>query len=142
MKAVFDTNVLISALITTGKPRILFSKVVEREIQLIISREILFEFSRVAADPRIRKYAKEENTIAFLEVIGRVAQLVKIESRFKAVKDDPNDDIILRTACDGKADAIVSGDKHLLSLGTFREIRILTVDQMLGLLSERKKNTL
>jgi len=44
----------------------------------------------------------------------------------------------LATAFDGKADYIVSGDKHLLSLGAFRGIRILNVDEMLTLLKEEK----
>ena len=44
----------------------------------------------------------------------------------------------LTTAFDGKADYIVSGDKHLLSLGAFRGIRILNVDEMLTLLKEEK----
>ncbi len=136
MKVVFDTNVLISALITTGKPKLLFQKAVNKQIQLVTSKAILTEFSEVADDPRIRKYVEQEDIIGFLEVIGRVANVVKLKSRFKAVKEDPADDIVLRTAFDGKADVIVSGDKHLLSLGTFRGIRILTVDQTLTLFNE------
>jgi uncharacterized protein len=138
MKVVFDTNVLISALITAGKPKLLFQKAVNKQIHLITSKSILTEFSEVAQDPRIRKYAEREDIIAFLEVIDKVAQVVKVKSRFKAIKEDPDDDVMLRTACDGKADFIVSGDKHLLSLGTFRGIRILTVNQALALLDHKK----
>jgi putative PIN family toxin of toxin-antitoxin system len=136
MNVVFDTNVLISALISTGKPRLLFNKAaVEKQTQLILSKAILTEFTRVADDPRIRKYAKQDDIIAFLKVLNKVGKMIRVRSRFKVLKADPEDDIILRTAFDGKADVIVSGDKHLLSLGTFRGIRILTIDQMLTLLS-------
>ena len=48
MKVVFDTNVLVSALITAGKPKELFYKVVEGQIQLVLSKDILKEFSEVA----------------------------------------------------------------------------------------------
>jgi putative PIN family toxin of toxin-antitoxin system len=134
MKIVFDTNVLISALITTGKPKELFKKAAQGQIQLIISKSILKEFSQVTEDPRIRKYANEDDVIGFVRVINRVAKIVNVTSQFKAVKEDPDDDIVVRTAFDGKANYIVSGDKHLLSLGTFRGIKILTVDEMLTLL--------
>jgi len=73
-----------------------------------------------------------------LRVINRVAKIVNVTSQFKAVKEDPDDDIVVRTAFDGKANYIVSGDKHLLSLGTFRGINILTADEMLTLLKEIK----
>jgi len=136
MKVVFDTNVLISALITTGKPKELFHKAVEGKIQLVLSKDILEEFSEVANDPRIRKYADEDDVVAFLKVIDGVAKIIRVKSRFKAVKEDPDDDVVLRTAFDGKVDCVVSGDRHLLALGEFRGIRILTVDKMLMLLKD------
>ncbi|KPV63085.1 MAG: hypothetical protein AOA65_1479 [Candidatus Bathyarchaeota archaeon BA1] len=43
--------------------------------------------------------------------------MVKVRPRFRVIKDDPDDDVILRTVHDRRADRIVSGDKHLLSLG-------------------------
>lgn len=105
---------------------------------MILSKKILTEFSEVADDPRIRKYVNQDDIVAFLRIIDKVAEITKVKSRFKAIKEDPDDDIVLRTAFDGKAEIIVSGDKHLLSLGAFREIRILTVDEMLTLLKEQK----
>ncbi len=60
---------------------------------------------------------------------------MQMKSRFKAVKEDPDDDIIVRTAYDGKADYIVSGDRHLLALKEFKGIKILTIDEMLGVLN-------
>ena len=138
MKAVFDTNVLISALITTGKPKELFHKAIEGQIQLVLSKSILEEFTKVCNDLRIRKYADQEDIIAFLRIIDTAAEITKVKSRFKAVTEDPDDDIILRTAFDGKADCIVSGDKHLLSIVTFRGIKTLTVKEMLELLKKEK----
>ena len=138
MNVVLDTNVLVSALIKTGKPRELFLKITEGRIQLILSRSILKEFSEVADDPRIRKYVGQDDIIAFLRIVGSVAKIVKVKSRFKVVKEDPDDDAVLRTAFDGKADCIVSGNNHLLSLGAFRGIRILTVDELLTSLKKEK----
>jgi putative PIN family toxin of toxin-antitoxin system len=138
MRVVFDTNVLISALITTGKPRDLFKHAIEGRIQLVTSKSILREFSQVSKDPRIRKYASEDDVIAFLKIIDKVAKITKVKSQFSVVKEDPDDDMVVRAAFDGKADYIVSGDKHLLLLAAYRGIRIINVDEMLTLLKEER----
>ncbi|MEM4312010.1 MAG: hypothetical protein QXX95_06450 [Nitrososphaerales archaeon] len=62
--------------------------------------------------------------------------MVRVRSKFKVIKEDPEDDVILRTAKDGRADYIVSGDKHLRSLGEFKGIKVLNVDEILKLLKE------
>ena len=133
MKVVLDTNVLISALIKAGKPRELFFRLAEEKM-LILSRQILEEFLEVAEDPRVKKYVKEQETAAFLNSLRDATKIVEVKSKFRAVKGDPDDDVFVNTAYDGKADYIVSGDNHLLSLGEFREIKIVTVDEMLKIL--------
>ena len=60
--------------------------------------------------------------------------MVTVKRSFGAVTEDPEDDIVLDTAYEGRASHIVSGDKHLLNLGRFRGIRIVTVNEMLELL--------
>ncbi|MGA3290928.1 MAG: putative toxin-antitoxin system toxin component, PIN family [Candidatus Bathyarchaeia archaeon] len=139
MRVVFDTNVLISALITTGKPKELFQMAAEKQIQLITSKEILKEFSEVADDPRIKKYVDEQDIIAFLKIIDIAAKIIKVKSQFREINEDPDDDVVLRTAFDSKADYIISGDKHLLSKGTFKGIKILTVSEILKLLKKQAK---
>ena len=134
MKIVLDTNVLISALIKVGKPRELVLKIAKGKVQLVLSREILDEFIQVTEDPRIRKYIEEDTKIKFLNTIGNISSVVRVKSKLRVVKEDPDDDILLRTAHDGKANYIVSGDRHLLSLKKFRKIEIVTVAQMLELL--------
>jgi putative PIN family toxin of toxin-antitoxin system len=138
MRVVFDTNVLISALITNGKPKELFQQAIKGHLQLVTSKSILQEFSLISKDHRIRKYASEDDVIAFLRIIDKVAKITKIKSQFKVVREDSDDDMVVRTAFDGEADYIVSGDKHLLSLSTYRGIRIVNVDEMLRLLKKEK----
>ena len=126
---VFDVNVLISSLITRGKPRRLWLEARKKRFILALSEEIVSEFVKVIARRKFARYVKEEDVRVFLEALHQTATFTKIKSRFKVVKEDP-DDIILRTAYDSKADYVVSGDKHLLSLGEFKGIRIVTVDEM------------
>lgn len=134
MKIVLDTNVLVSALIKSGKPRELIFEIVKNKVQLVTSRKIMEEFLDVTNDPQIRKYVSDGDTIAFLRAVGSIASVAKVRSKFKVVKEDPDDDVVLRTARDGGAEYIVSGDKHLLSLKEFRGIKIMTVRQMLDIL--------
>jgi putative PIN family toxin of toxin-antitoxin system len=132
MKVVLDTNVLVSALIKAGKPRDLFNKLAKNK-QIVLSRAILEEFLDVIEDFKVAKYTSERDTAVFLNALGNAATIAQVKSRFKAVKEDPDDDIIVRAAYDGKADYIVSGDRHLLALKEFKGIRILTVDEMLNI---------
>lgn len=134
MKVVLDTNVLVSALIKAGKPRELFNKLAKNQ-QICLSRAILEEFLDVIEDPKLTKYTSEQDVAAFLNTLGKAVRIVKVKSKFEAVKEDPDDDIIIRAAYDGKADFIVSGDSHLLALKEFRGIGILTVDEMLNVLN-------
>lgn len=133
---VFDISVLVSALITRGKSKELWLKAVMKEFDLIASREILSQFIKVAGRARFRKYVKERDVKDFLEAFNTTARFTSIKSRFKVVKQDPDDDIILRTAYDSGADYVVSGDEHLLALKEFRGIRIVTVSEMLELLKK------
>jgi len=93
-----------------------------------LSRAILEELLDVIEDPRVAKYTSEQDVTIFLNTLGDAVRMVHVKSRFKAVKEDPDDDIIVRVAYDAKADYVVSGDKHLLALKEFKGIRILTVD--------------
>ena len=133
MNVVLDTNVLVSALVKAGKPRDLFKKLV-KEKQLVLSKAILEEFLDVIEDPKVAKYVSERDVTVFLKTLGNAARIVQLKSRFNAVKEDPDDDIIVRAAYDGKASYIVSGDKHLLALKEFKGIKILTVDEMLNII--------
>jgi predicted nucleic acid-binding protein len=66
----------------------------------------------------------------------QTAELVDVVSEFNIVTRDSKDNMFLETAYDGKADFVVSGDDHLLTLHSFRGINIVSVKQMLEYLEE------
>jgi uncharacterized protein len=134
MKVVLDTIVFVSALIKAGKPRDLFNKSI-KDKQLVLSRAILEEFLDVIEDPKIAKYTSEKDVTVFLNTLKKSARIVQVKSKFKAVKEDPDDDNIIQAAYDSKANYITSGDRHLLALKQFKGIRIVTVDEMLNALN-------
>jgi putative PIN family toxin of toxin-antitoxin system len=71
---------------------------------------------------------------SFLRILTSHASVVNPRRLFAVLSEDPDDDVVLATAYEGKASHVVSGDRHLLNLGMFRGIRIVTVDEMLALL--------
>lgn len=137
MDVVFDVNVLVSALITKGKPKELWLRAVGKGFDLVCSREILDEFMSVAGRQRITRYIETRDVVDFLQTLSSTARFVDVKSKIKVVKEDTEDDLILATAYDGRAEYIVSGDRHLLKLKTFRGIKIITVDQALRILKKR-----
>jgi uncharacterized protein len=129
---VLDTNVLISALLGHGKPRRLFNKLIE-EHTIITSKQMLAELLDVLSREKFQKI-KRIQADEFLSILLSRSTLVTVRRPQKIVKEDPDDDLVLGTADEGKAEYIVSGDKHLLKLGEHKGIKIITVNEMLDIL--------
>ena len=136
MKIVLDTNILISALIKEGRPRNLLREII-RNHTLILSKELLEELAITANEPKILRYVNQQNIADFLRDLASSSEFVRTKSRFRLVKNDPEDDLVLWAAYDGKASYLASGDRHLLALKGFRRIKIVTVDEMLKILARR-----
>ena len=131
---VFDINVLVSSLIVVGKPQDLWRRAKTNEFSLELSDEMYNEFVNVVSRKKFEKYVTDIDVKLFLADLRQIAKFVQVKSKFKVILEDPDDDIIIRAAYDGKADYIVSGDRHLLSLKEFKGIKILTVEEMLNVL--------
>jgi len=124
MRVVFDTNVLVSALVFPGgQGEAALRRIVEGTDQLVLSRAVLDELLAVLG----RKFARDAEELAHVAVfITELSKVVAPRRRLQVVKDDP-DNRILECALAGKADAIVTGDRALLALGTFAGIPVLTL---------------
>lgn len=128
LKVVLDTNVLISGVIASGYSATILDAARRGEITLVASAHLLQEFSEVITRRHIvRKYPKvaehAEALLDFLRAFSILVPGIPAEQRISADRDD---DFVLACAVDERADAIVSGDPHLLNLKTFRDIPILT----------------
>jgi putative PIN family toxin of toxin-antitoxin system len=129
---VLDTNVLISALVGHGKPRRLVTMVLERH-QIVSSRQMLAEFVEVMSREKFAEVGRPQ-VDRFLSILIRRAILVSVKLTRKVISQDPEDDIVLSTALEGNASHIVSGDKHLLHMKTYRGVKIVTVEEILEIL--------
>jgi len=138
MRIVLDTNVLISALITDGRSRELVKALLQGDNTVLLSEPILDEFLRVSSEDRLTKYVEDEEVTQFLGALLSRGIFVRIRSRFKVLNSP--DDMILRTAVDGDADSIVSGDAHLLALKLFRGTKIVTVARILDNLGSKRSD--
>lgn len=118
----FDTNVLISALVFGGLPRALLTRVFRGEITLLTSTVLMDELeevlvARFAHDPSLARTARAE-----IELLADVVDASDLAS----IARDPDDDAVLACAIAGRASAIVTGDRDLLVLGEHRGVRIVT----------------
>ena len=98
---------------------------------LLLSREILDEYLRVFSYPKF-ELTEEEIKELIQEEILPYAEVVKPKRRLRVVQRDPSDDKFIECAVAGKARVIISGDKDLLSLGRYRQIRILSPAKFLA----------
>jgi uncharacterized protein len=140
LRIVIDTNVIVSGILSRkGAPAELLNAWRERRFLLLSSSTIVAEVRTVPQYPRIyNKYHLSdddiEQTIALLE---HDALLVAGDTNVAgSVLDDPKDEMFLACALDGQADVVVSGDHHLLDLGNFRDIPIITARQFLDQLKQ------
>jgi len=129
LRVVLDTNVIVSAVISKGKPRELLNRGIENRFSIVTSDYILKEIVSVLGRPQFK--TSEEETSMIVSALMQSSEVVIVESNFKVIKNDPDDDMILNTAHDGRADIIATGDKSLLGLRNFRKTRILSVSETL-----------
>jgi hypothetical protein len=129
--AVFDTNVLISILISRGKPRELWNKVLEGKIRLELSNELLMEFNEVIVRPEFKKYLRRSSLARFRRILLQKANVTKVKMRFAQITEDPDNNIVLEAAYGSGAEYIVSGDNDVLKLKEFKGMKIVTADEML-----------
>ncbi len=135
-RCVFDTNVLISALLfDASKPAQAFFAVL-RNGEMLLSADVISEISEVLGREKFRRYVTEEERERFLRNLLQEAKLIEIEETIQACRD-PKDDKFLELAVNGNADCIVSGDDDLLTLGPFKSVAILTPNDFLDALSQR-----
>lgn len=125
-RIVLDTNVFISALLFKGKPARLIEKIRLAKDEILISRDILDEYIRVLAYPKFR-LTHDEIQFIIQKIIIPITTPIEVTTRCTVIKNDPDDNTFLALALDGKADCIISGDAHLLTLKKYKTIPILTV---------------
>ncbi|MBU2056027.1 MAG: putative toxin-antitoxin system toxin component, PIN family [Proteobacteria bacterium] len=124
-RAVLDTNVLVSALLFPGELERIVTGWKSGAFVPVFSRETFDEFRKVLAYPKFELTAQEIVALIEDEVLP-FCEVVDVNEEIRGVCRDPADDPFLTCAVAANADCIVSGDRDLLDLGSFRNIPIIT----------------
>lgn len=130
IRAVLDTNVVISALVFEGVARVLVAAWQRHRFTLLVSRALVTEYIRVLHYPKFHlaerdiRYLVEEELLPFITPV-KVARVPRV------IRADPSDNQLLACAAAGKAHLVVSGDHHLLDLARYRTISIITISAFL-----------
>jgi putative PIN family toxin of toxin-antitoxin system len=101
---------------------------------LVVTSDILHEYLTVLRRPKFKLPTQVVDDIG--AYLYRRAIFVTPQESIKAILDDPEDDRFLEAAVAGEAEAIVSGDHHLLDVGTFRGIRIIRIREFLDMVGK------
>ena len=129
VRAVADTNIYISALNFGGVPERFLQGAQAVAFELVISDAILDEIGQVL---RTKKFIWPEEEIARAQrVIGSFTTHVTPTQKVDVITADPPDNRILGCAQAGRADYIVSGDKHLLHLKQYGDAPVVKVTEFL-----------
>ncbi len=131
MKAVFDTNIYISAfVIPGGKAEEAYLHALRGTFTLYSSVAILTETAQTLRE----KFGwPERNIVRLLKAIARVATVLKTSPHIHEISDEA-DNRVLECALKAEADYIVTGDRHLLSRKQFQKIKILRLAEFLEVL--------
>jgi uncharacterized protein len=126
--AVFDTNILFSATAWRGNPFQCVERARVGEIQAVTCPELLEE---LAEKLELKLDFSPEQAVETLADYLGFLRMVSIPKLLRAVPRDPDDNMVLECAIEGKARFIVTGDKDLLVMKTFRGIQIVSASDFL-----------
>ena len=133
MRIVLDTNVFISGIFLKGNfCSQLIDKWKKKEIELISSLEIVEELIKILRSFKIQM--PEDLIEEWKNFILNNSTIIKSSSKIDVIKEDPDDNKFIEAGFYGKADFIISQDKHLLKLEKYQGIRIISPKEIITLL--------
>ncbi len=123
LRLTLDTNVLVSASIVEGKQYDILKLAKLGKVKIILSAVILEEFKEVISRERFG-FSEKQIDEAVKQILD-VAEIIIPRVKIRALVEDPDDNMVLECALEGKVDYILSGDEHLLNLGSYEKIKII-----------------
>lgn len=138
MRLVLDTNVVASAMLWGGSPKLLLQAGREKRVALFTSVPMLVELNDILIRPKFgKKIAASLLTVD--QLVDRYAELAQAvrPMAIPRTASDPDDDVVIGTALAAKADLLVTGDRGLLDVGEYQGVRIVSVTKALGIIPPR-----
>ena len=130
-RVVLDTNIFVS-MAMGGQVGNINDMWRAGKFILVVSEDILSEYLDVLQRPKL--HLKSRTIATIVNRIYRKAEFATPEERISVIQADPTDNKFIEAAIAGKADYIVSGDKHLLDIKAFQSMPIITAREFLEIL--------
>lgn len=124
MRIVCDTNVIVSGMLFGGHSRTILTAIAQGRVEAFTSPALLHELREVLQRRKFR--LTPEQVDAVMELVRESFTCVAPGATLSVIADDPDDDRVLEAAHASRARAIVSGDSHLLALGAWRSVAVLS----------------
>lgn len=142
MRALLDTNVIVSYLLTpqnTGTIYTIIKAFEERQFTLLLPQELADEINRVVSNrPHLVQRIPPVRLNRFRRQLSSLAEIIEpIEQAFPRITRDRKDDYLIAYAVVGEADYLVTGDKDLLVLERVADVVIITPFQFAALLASQ-----
>ncbi len=133
MRVVLDTSVLVSFLLTRGR---VISAIMEQweagRLEVVVSPQIIAELRRVAEDERLAARLRPGALEVLLRALTENAEVVAGELELPGVTEDPDDDMVVACAVEGNAAYIITRDQHLLRMGTYQDIVVVSPEEFVA----------
>jgi putative PIN family toxin of toxin-antitoxin system len=131
LRALLDTNVLISAFLFAGNERKVFRKGIRGEFKPLTSEYILTEFQKVL---KSKLGIPERLVSSWVEIILEACEMIHATKEYDIIVPHEKDRAILNAGIEGDADILVTGDRHLLRLA-LEKPKIMTAKEFLMVLT-------
>jgi len=131
VRIVIDTNVLISAIFWTGKPKQLLNHVRRQKITFVTSNQLLDELRQILVRQDKSFHLQDKEADRVVEALRGFAEVVESHSEITVCHDEM-DNREIACAIDGKAEYIITGDLHLLGLRSYKSVKIMGVSDFLN----------
>ena len=141
MKVVLDTNVIIAPFLSPkGVPALIRKAWEDGAFDVVVSETLLAEYTKVLnyEDIAAKHQMDQAKIKGVIEGFKKYATLVSPPKTPEVVKEDPDDDELFAVAEAGEASYIVTKNKHVLNVGEYKGIQVLTPLAFLTLLEAEK----
>lgn len=126
MKIVVDTNVVISGVFFGGAPGEVLKAIVSNKVTACATKQIVEEYIEIVNEMISRKQGNLNNNV--LLTLIESLEMIKPKTHIE-ISRDPDDDKFIECAKDAEALYIVSGDKDLLVIKQYENIKIITAKE-------------
>lgn len=133
MRIVLDTNILLVSIAKKSRYRIIFDSLITKKFDLVISNEILSEYTEIIAQKTNEIIA---NNIAEMLLTLSNVQKQDVYYKWHLINADEDDNKFVDCAVAGNVDYLISNDKHFNELKAveFPKLIVLTIDEFMDLL--------